>query len=382
MEPNNNGLPIKLVLIAFILVIVGGCAYYFYFYKNTPIEQTSDQDNTTTMNTFRNQYLEASELASSGKIDEAIMKLSSLAENTPNSEEGGKVKIMLAGNLFSRNSDSDRVTAINLYKEVINDATIPPYVRALALNNVANIVKGQNESFYRLYFTDDYFKDLMPTEGTQTYKTNKAYLNILEKSDQIFPNSYAKYSIAGNYYAPALAEVQDNTKNERLDNMRPTEAAEIMARLIAEGDELDDEYLHVKQVNIQKYLYRAIAINTAGRILGHDIEKRESGYRFALLKGAEIAENDEKSLAILLRIRLFYANFIFKYKDENEYDAIRELLIPFREVASSNSYSATNIKDFYKNIVTGEESHVLKPAFQKFVEISDDFRVFTNSVSQ
>ena len=172
-----------ITLVVFLALIVAGVVIWVY--------------PQFTMNRFNRQYSDATKLSSSGNSEDAIAEFSRLLKEAPDKASEGKLKVLLAGNLFSRNSGGDRAEAVNLYKSVVNDYKIPAYVRALALNNIANIVSDQNESFYKLYFPESPYQGFMPSTGSENFKVYRAYAQILTLSDQVYPTSATVSKLRG-----------------------------------------------------------------------------------------------------------------------------------------------------------------------------------------
>lgn len=364
-----------LIVIGVFILIIGAVVIWFFLKTQnlSPISTAPEE----TMAQFKEQYSEATGIFSSGDRDEAIEAFQKLLPDAPNKTEEGKLKILLASQLFFRNDNGDRAEAVKLYKSVINDFTMPPYVRAIALNNVASSIVGQSISFYKLHFPEPPFNEFIPSTGSDNFKLTHAYMKILELSRDTYDTSAAAYEIAGNYYAPALSIVPSNARKERVAGMTEEDAARLIERYVSEGDELKDEDLHLPHVNAEKYLFRALALNTSGRVLNRDLEEREEGFKRVLQYGTRYDTGSyEKTQEVLLQARFFYADFLSENFGEERHNDIREILAPFGAAARGTDFSSVKTREYFSRRMAAQSGNIVKSRSGNLIEISPEFKEF------
>ncbi len=357
--------PKNLIVFVVILFLLAATVFIFYLISRNSGEQTNTgtiMNESFSTDEFTADYSRTKNIYTTGNNQTlAVDEFKKILTTNLDKEQEGKVKILLASSLSARNEGSDAYDAITLYKEVATDLTFPPYIRALALNNIAGKINTNDITFYNLYLNDAPFNEFLPKTGSDAYKIAKASMRIYELSIQTFPTSFAKYAIAGSYYASALVDVSGNTKSERLENTDVKEVARTMQKLVEEGDALKDEHLHVLHTNLLKYFYRALAIASSGRILENiDLDEREESHKLVLLKGIERNQGDELSLEILMRARFYYANFLYRNYGDERHDSIKTILAPYQEMATGDSYAALSTRKYFFQNITSKDGNFVK----------------------
>lgn len=363
--PQEHSVRTIIISTVAVLVVAGGVLYY-----------RNDKAQKEKQVLIQRQYQDAKAIHRSGDNTEAINAFNSLINTAPDQATLGKAKILKATNLYLRNEGDDIAQGVKLYKEVINDRSFPPYVRALALNSVATIVRGEDETFYRLYFSEPPFNNFSAESGKGRFSVFPIYLKILELSDETFPNSFAEYAIAGNYYAPLL------TNNVSIGTTTPEQAAKIMDNYIKKADVANDEQMYSPNVTLERYLYRAIAINTIGRTLKKDnLDEREKAFKLILEKGApyEIGSED-LSRFIVMNGRFFYANFLSQNFGKERYSDISNILKPFEEATSvtDSSFKTTRLR--FAKLQNVTDNDPVKKMALSLAKVSPEFKDFLLSV--
>lgn len=355
---------IALPLLVILATTLG--AYYYFRY-----EKQSQQN--AEMRLFTKQYKSATNVHSTRDYTSAINAYNQLLKDAPDKSTEGKLRILIAGSLFFRNGDGDRTMSMKMYKDVVNDYKIPAMVRASALNNIASRVIGENESFYKLYLSEPPYDSFLPISGNS--KVSEAYLKILEMSDETYPNSFAEYAIAGNYYAPSLA-------NNSPTKLTTKETAEIMQRYVAEADTRGDESQYLPNVILRSLLYRAIALNASNRILmSMDKKDLEKAFKLVLDKGASYENGDDYlSIAVLMRARFFYSYFLMESFGAERNDDIKRILEPFVKAVDISDPSFKTTRDYFANIGTLRTGSFLKTRVLGLSKISPEFDQFIKSV--
>ncbi len=329
---------------------------------------------------FNQKYQNANTLQDSGEYTKAIDVFKKILASSPDKAYEGKVKILIADNLHSRNQEGDTAESVRIYKEVVHDTETPAYVRAMALIGLAFVVRGESETFYKTYFTEEPYAFFLPTTGTESAKISTAYLRLLQLSDVTSANSYAEYLIAGAYYAPLLI-------NKNLPGTTtPQQAAKIMQEYVKKADILIslDESLYKSNIILARYFYRAVALNASNRILNNvSLQEREDAFKMVLKKGeSDESSSNSQAVSWLMWGRFYYANFILEYFDKKRYPDIVDILEPFTKATSGSDalYRATRIR-FISSLTSGSGNEFARTRAVALAKISPEFAEFLTSIS-
>ncbi|MDO8522347.1 MAG: hypothetical protein Q7S08_03610 [bacterium] len=368
MDENNKN-P-RFLFLVIVLLITAALGTYFYYLKHK-----QGQQSETTMALYNRQFADAKTDRFSGNYGVAVEKFKALVAGAPDKETEGLNKIFLAESLYSRNENDDIFQAMKIYKSVVNDYKIPPKVRASALNGIAAIIDKNDNSFYKLYFAEPPYSTFLPEAGTERSRISKAFLSILKLSDETFPNSYAEYMTAARY-----ADLAAN--NSLDDGITPKEAAETILKYVSDGDSLkEDDSRYADSANLTRYLNRAIAINIGGKILGKQIEERESGFKLAMEKATPFETSDDQfARTVIMRLHFFYANFLMVNLDGGRHDEIKWLLKPYDTAATSSELWAENTRRNFTGILNQRPGDILIRRAVELARISPEFRTFVESV--
>jgi hypothetical protein len=350
------------LITAAVIAAIGAVAGFLYYEKIYLPQQA-------LVSEARNAYM----TFNTGDFTSSIDTLRALIPDAPTKTEQGRLQVVLASALFGRNQDNDLTESISILKNVINDYSIAPWVRALALNNIATIVVTHNVTFYTHNFSDQSFASYLPNSGSDTERIRAVYYAILKSSDETYPTSFAEFSIAGNYLVPLIA-------NSSLPASETAKIAQDMQQYVIEGDSREDGVLYSTNTVLYGLLYRALAITSSGRILNNKtLEEREQAYRRVF----DVAEYQAQtrsastdsllSKSALLWTGFWYANFLrLNYTDR--LTDIRALLAPFAQDAASNPYIGSLGK--LKNL---PDTVYLKQQAVALGKISPEFKAFLSS---
>ncbi len=342
---------IKILIVG--ILVIGVCGFLFWFFS---IHKTKVSTDTTTDNTDigdvsipgtereigKIQYSSAKEDRFSGEYDSAIQKLDKIIKNATDTEQIGLSKIFKAESLYERAQGDDIAQSVALYKEIIGDQTMSSRVKAAALNGVASIVVNNDSAFYKTYFFDAPFKDLYQDGADKKRAVQDTYLKILEWSDKVSPNSYAKYAIAGDYYATLLFNGQIKAEDTN-------RTAQKMIQYVADADALNDEVLYSPVAVLVRNLYRALALSVGGKELQQTPEEREDGFKSAYARVVEVENfnNDQSTKFHGMKLRFYYANFLVGSFGEERNESIRVLLKSFGSIDSTENLLQARLKDFF-----------------------------------
>lgn len=361
---------VQYISVIVLILLIAGAVAFLYYKKN---EANTIQINELEMSMFKKQYEGAKIKHFSGDYSIAIDDYKRLLDRAPDKAAEGKLKILIAGSLFLRNENDDRVRSIKMYKSVINDYKIPPYVRALALNDIASLVIGQNEAFYELYFPEAPFNSYLSDSKTSASRVSAAYLKILELSDETYPNSYAEYAIAGNYYTPLLV-------NSKLEGIDSAQIARKIQDYIKRGDSQSDEGIYSTFLVLRGLLYRATALNASNRVLDNvPREQREESFRLIFQKWSPYeSTNDSFSHFTVMKARFFYANFLLESFGLERLEDIKELLKPYATAVYGLDLASELTRNYFAEFKSGERFITISAL--RLAEASPEFREFLINV--
>ena len=356
------------VVVVIICLLIGA----FFLIKSNQTNQAAN-----AMKVFNKKYSAGEALQTSGDYSGALNTFNTLLKDAPGKAAEGRLKIFIATNLLLRNEGNDQSKGMQMYKEVLNDQQMPAKVRSSALIDLASFIIKEDETFYRTYFNDPPFNTFLPSSGTSSLKTLTAYLKMLQLSDEIYPNSFAEYLIAGSYYRLLL-----NYKSLR-GTTTPEQIARTMQEYVKRADVLapTDQSSYKPFIMLTSYYYRARAINRSSDVLKNiSLVERENAWKLALVKGAPY-ENGKDFFSIdrMMLIRLRYALFLNINFGKERYADIINLLKPFgRAVSSSDTmFKMTRARFTSGNVfsTSSEKNRVLALA-----KISPEFKEFLTSV--
>lgn len=348
-----------LYFIGFFLLLVAICTVAYYFIYNHQMKAgVYNQKSRDTLQTFY-----------TGDYEIAAQQLRELIADAPNKSEKGRLQLLLAASLSKSENNEDRVASVKIYKDIVNDYSIPPIWRALALNNIAFLVNGRDVSFYKLYFPESPYSSYLPTAGSDVSRVQTAYFNILKASDEIYPNSFAEYSIAGNYYVLLTA-----MNNSPLEDIKGT--YELIQKYVEEGDSRKDANLYSPSMLVTSLYFRALAINESGRELGNiDTQTREDAFKLVLTAVSESgsAANNPDLINMAMLTRWFYADFLNGLEENRDSDIIT-LLSPFSDLPSEKA------PRMFLSSVSGSDVYNIKKRSLSLAAISPEFKKFTERI--
>ena len=357
----ENTLALKYkILTATVVVAVAVVGVFLYLQYN----QTKKASMILELN---EKYATAKALQASGDYTGAINAFTPLVKYATDKATEGRLKMTIATNLSLRNQGDDKTDSIQLYKEVYNDQSMPAKERAAALTSLAGVMNGGNESFYKTYFNDPPFKDF-------PYAT--AYLKILQLADEINPNSYTEYLIAGNYYAPLL------NNNISIGTTTPEQVAKTIQEYIKKADSLaiSDQSSYRPAIMLKSYYLRATAMNASSKVLKNiSLEDRENAFKLIMVKGAPYEQgNNYDAMVMVLKGRFSYASFMMKNFSKSRYPDILNILKPFGLIATSTESSSIFIRSqfslFFSPTRIGADRRKLNA--DNLAKISQEFKDF------
>ena len=198
---------VPILLLSFLVIVAGSVFYYF-------------KNNEMKNNAFKTSFVNAQAVHVIGDVDASIAEFEKLLNSAPDKVSEAKMRQYLVDNLFDRDEGSDRLKAIQLTEETINDYRIPPRSRAMALNILASNIMGESDSFFRLYFSDETLKKYFPEDDMRTDSYNIA-IKMFKDAENIYPTPYAEYQITDAYYQLIVAGKLADGLTSKEDMARP-----------------------------------------------------------------------------------------------------------------------------------------------------------------
>lgn len=363
----------RILLSVLLILLLGAAAISLYI-----LYGSSPRSNTESLMIFQEKYNDAKALHNVDDYNSALDAFRKLAQEAPDKASEGKANIFVAANLFARNQGDDRAGSIQLYMSILNDPAMPAYVRAKVLTELAGIAKVVDPSSYALYFNNTPFRDFLPVSGSNSARTNAAYLKLLELSDETHPNSYAEYLIAGNHYAPLLVN------NNLIGDTTPEQAARMMQDYIQKADALapSDESSYRPRIQVERYFYRALALTASNRVLQNiPLANIENAYKLVLNKGEPYAgASDPGTMSMVMRGRFYYANFLMEFFGQERHADIVALLKPFAAASVGTDAAYTQTRTGFMRTFVNGTSNFLKERAAALAEISPEFKQFLTGI--
>lgn len=368
-----------MVLALIVVVCMLGYVYWNLNIQKTDAPKSSEDGNekinieVPESQIEKIQYEDAKADRYSGDYDSAIKKLNTIIGNTTDPDRKGLSKIFLAESLYLRAQGDDIAQGLRMYTELANDKSVSARVRASALNGLAGIVVSNDAAFYKTYFYEAPFSDLYQENVDKQRAILDTYYKILELSDKISPNSFAKYSIAGDYYAMLLF-------NGQIKQEDATKVATQMLQYIKDGDALRDDALYSSQANMVRALYRALGLSVAGKALNQKPEEREIGFRSALslVQESENVDNSQSVKFWSLKIRFYYANFLISSYGQERNESIKTLLQKFGSLNNEEAFYK-NIQDFF--LSRKDPGRAIHARIVLLSEVSPEFKQFLTKIN-
>jgi hypothetical protein len=342
---------------AFIIIcIIGG----FLYIQKDKQSQSSTQE-------YMQKVQRARDIFSSGEYALSIDQVRALITSAPDKTEAGRLQLLLASSLVARNQEGDAAQATVILQKIYNDYSVASWVRALALNNLAVLVLAHTSSFYTKNITELPFSTYLSSSSSTDYENvSRAYLQILQLSDETYPTSAAEYAIAGNYYAYAILNFPPSDTEQK-------NIAKKMQNYIAEADKRDDKSFYTPTGLILNQLNRAFALNVSGTILGNKtLNEQEDAYK-AIFSVADTNNiSNPVASASLLVARFLYADFLMRNFNSTRNTDIQLLLLPFGQITSTNAAFGwlAALKNLPDSSYTKKEALALgkiSPEFKQFL---------------
>ncbi|RJQ34369.1 hypothetical protein C4568_02710 [Candidatus Parcubacteria bacterium] len=328
----------------------------------------------SNMTLFSTMYKNAFEIHKSGDYTASIEAFKQTMDETTDKGEQARAQEMIAFDMFLRNEGDDRIQAIRMYKDIINDKTYPASVRALMLADLALLMSDQGNDFAKQHFSAEPFDYYVESSKNSRYSVYTTAIEMLKASDSIYENSLAEYAVAYNYAVLIL--------NDALGTSTPEATAKLMQDYIKKGDSNIDD-MHYQPSNVaRQYYYRALATSVSGKRLNNiSLADRESAFKLVLSKTGAAENTDKQVKTVLMQARLNYAIFLMRndFGLDRSSD-IRAVLQAFAPSTGGDKDLLVPTRASLMALGDAPDSSFMKANVIKLSAISPDLKLFLNSL--
>lgn len=350
---------LKITLLTLVVVTSAGLASYYYY----------SQKESNEIMRFNAMYKDARSQFLEGNHSESVSAFRDLVKNAPNKISEDKATLFLAVSLGGQDgTKEERMESTKIFKSIVDGSTYSSEIRAVAYREIAFLIQLTGLDYFKANFPEPQYANFVKN-GYSTSERDNVYYNFMNLSVQTYPNSYAYYAIAGVYFNRTIT-------NKTLTGINEKEAVEKMQQYLKEGDSLQDEASNSQKANVRRLLYRALAINRIGIILGTPtLNEREQAYKDAL-SYASFATPEDAIVSWEMRIRYYYANFLKRNFDKTREDDIRKLLGPYATISASDKYLSQRVANFFLN----SQSANLKAEAKELAIVSPEFKSYLEGI--
>lgn len=362
---SNRKLYLGAIAILLVFLVGGG---YWYLTRYRPQQAQRE---------FIVAYQKAHALHDQGKINESIPAFEEALKIAPMKNEAIQTKLKIANDIFSRNQGDDRINAVAMYKEIINDSLVSPFQRMITISDLMDLYNGtQDDNFAQtVIFNGEPFGKFLNEAAALGYGGEPAVLyaerRAYETADQLYPLALAEFRIA-NWYTVALLGGEMKGKKPQADWITAltkwTEKGEanIPATLRA-GYE--------KSKIVVMYQLDGMARRSMARYGDKHYDLAEAAFKRALQVATE--EKSFGTFSLSMFARFHYAAMLAEVYGESRRADIERLLDGIINVPAEFKNSYFVFYDFLKNEAGSEhDSHFHKQDLVRLSKIVPQFRAF------
>lgn len=320
------------------------------------------------------KYTAAQKAYYSHDFTASISSISAELKGSLTPDQKGRLDLLLAASLWSRGQGSDIEKSIQTYAAVGADASFPTLQRVAAMNSAAMEISslGITATQYQAYLLTTPFLAYLPKTGSDYARMQDVYFHILAASDQMYPNSFAEYAIADNYYVPLLNGIEATTTSQK-------NLATAMQKYITQGDTKNDSALYGRDSSLPVWgnIYRALALNASAKVLGNKtLTQREAGFQLALQTAQTHLQQDNSSFSTLVLLSSFYYAAFLRTES---YPAQKSKILALLDVFKGVDSTKTDVS-YFANLKHKPKTDIVKSLAEELATISPAFKAFYNSV--
>lgn len=341
------------IIAVLLILVVSGLGGVYFYYSKTLKERNTEKFNAA--------YGEAKLLHRRGEYDMAIAKFNEAIRYAPTGALQARVKLRIASGMLHGSDMSAYERAVQLYKEIINDQTLPSSIRAGAMNEMAFVFDRTKDAEFvaRTVFNEEPYRMYFRESQTGIYG---AVRKIYEQSDLLYPTAFAKLQIAAKYAIPLL-----NRQTE--PHLTASQTAGLINKNLDNAVPLMQSLPYDVSTVAYMQLLRATALKAVEPIR-EDVAVKdvEAAYQEAIVAAGASSDADSKYTLILAR--LFYAMTLADKFGESRTEDISNLISSLiREEVSFQHLTA-----YLRYFATASPDDFRKRSLLKISEISPEFR--------
>ena len=299
-----------------ILVLIVLVSTYWYFGIERPRQ---------IGNEFIDKYQTAYELHNAGRVQESVDAFYNILKIAPSKEMETQIKFMIAFNTLFRNQNDDKIRAIQMYKDIIADASVESIQRAIAINEMISFSENDERFAREVIFKGEPFEKYLKEARSLDYEAIIPYAirRASEFAETLHPISLNEFAIA-QWYSGAI--VSGKVKNE----MQRKELISKLKEWTEKGEQNLSEMLNIgyprSKIGLVYYL-NALArknLTELGNIGNY------STVEDLFKKSLEIfeSENNIYSYSLSLYTRFYYAAMLANVYGSNRKSDIEKILNP------------------------------------------------------
>ena len=371
--PSKNYMLIRggivLVAIALVVSIVAGA----FLWKKPMDKGVGDSSQKLSE--------QAKEAHHSGNFDLSISLYQELIKQAPDPDTMAVVnqRLTVSADLFMRNKADDRILAVQIDKDIIQNKNIVPWMRASSVYAMLDFFNGSHDEEFakKVIFTGEVFGPFMK-EGD---KVDLAMRRGYEYANALYPLPMVSLRIA-NWYSNAL--------NGQYGSLAPEVRVDYYQNLkkwSEDGERLLDDSIARKipyETSQIGYMYQMKALARVG--LAHNASSAEvkktnfEAAESAFKKALEILapEDEFHTYNIGLFVRFHYAASLIQLAADNgvgRIDDIKILLEPIIHTPERFTGKKTVFEEFLKNETLSEhDDHGHKKDLQKLSQMVPSFQ--------
>lgn len=314
----------------------------------------------------------ANDAHNSRDYENAIDTYRKLLSDTKDGSSKVKIQAKLADSLLNKDkNDLDSILqGLSIQKSIVANIKNTPKDRALVLNEIAAFIvtSNQSELFIRKNFNQDPFSKLIP-DDSRHFNARDFAIKLYEYSDEIYPNSYAKFLLASNLTGVILE------KTEAVGGVDCQKSSDTLVKIknyIKDGTNLNDGIEYEVIQKLKMYFSRAVASQLCLKKNNlFTLEDVENNYKSALAEADKY--NDNLTDTIRFDIHFYYADFLLRHKKAPESE-ISSVIDP---VISSGSIGySPNVKEH----LLINESAFMRSLFNNFSENYQPFKKYLENI--
>lgn len=300
------------VILLVFLVLGGGGYWYFKVYRPQQLSKA-----------YRQAYRQAHTSHDAGDFGKSIPGFEAALRLAPTVSAATQTKLKIAFDIFFRNKGNDRIQAVDMYKQIIDDQQVSRFQRAIAISDLLDLYNGtHDESFARNVIFAGPFASYI-----QNGDVELAARKLYEYADELYPLALVELRIA-NWYSSQLNNTNNLSNSEKEDYL-----LEVIKWTEKGGRVLP---VNLASIPYEKskigYIYQMLGL--ARRTIAKNGNKDYSASEEAFKKGLEVlaTEDTVHTYDLSLYLKFHYAAMLAEtFRDERKNDIskfVKDIIAP------------------------------------------------------